>query len=240
MDLQLVNPTPKYAPPPLAQPPNSGFWHLGVSVAPPVGPPFVRPDPRRRRLLADLARLAAEIEAHDDVRRVTVYRAVLIPPLGRVDHPARFDVAVLIETTTPESLGSVTDSAPCQRLVAAAQAAGSVHAMASRCARSLGEVDRTRQGLFLFNHFVAEDPGVAVALWENLAGWYVAETGLDNSTLLSPVGSDDYTCINHARWDMSLPAFAARQFGKRSFFRYVLGNMRVNGTAAMPILYRLA
>jgi hypothetical protein len=46
--------------------------------------------------------------------------------------------------------------------------------------------------------------------------------------------------VNHARWDMSLPRFAARQFGKRTFYTYVLANLRANATAAMPILYHLA
>jgi hypothetical protein len=39
---------------------------------------------------------------------------------------------------------------------------------------------------------------------------------------------------------MSLPRFAVTQFGKRTFYSYVLANLRANGTASMPILYRLA
>jgi hypothetical protein len=50
----------------------------------------------------------------------------------------------------------------------------------------------------------------------------------------------DYVFVNHVRWDMSLPRFAATQFGKRTFYSYVLANLRANGTVAMPILYRLA
>lgn len=61
-----------------------------------------------------------------------------------------------------------------------------------------------------------------------------------NSTLLAPVDGDDYVFVNHARWDMSLPRFTAAQFGKRSFYSYVLANLRANATASMPILYRLA
>ena len=47
---------------------------------------------------------------------------------------------------------------------------------------------------------------------------------IDNSTLLGPVGPAGYVFVNHARWDMSLPRFAARQFGKRTFYACVLAN----------------
>ena len=80
----------------------------------------------------------------------------------------------------------------------------------------------------------------ALALACVFAAWYAVETGLDNSTLLGPTGPGDYVFVNHARWDLSLPGFAARQFGKRSFYSYVLANLHANGTASMPILYHLA
>ena len=70
--------------------------------------------------------------------------------------------------------------------------------------------------------------------------WYAVETDLDNSTLLGPVDKGDYVFVNHARWDMSLPWFAIKQFSKRTFYSYVLANMHANRTAAMPILYHLA
>ena len=46
--------------------------------------------------------------------------------------------------------------------------------------------------------------------------------------------------INHARWDGSLLAFAARQFAKKSFRSYMLANLDAHNVGAMPILYRLA
>jgi hypothetical protein len=60
------------------------------------------------------------------------------------------------------------------------------------------------------------------------------------ATQLEALPEDDYVLVNHARWDDSLPRFALRQFGRRSFYRYVLGNMRANHVGAMPLLYRLA
>ncbi|MGH3264276.1 MAG: hypothetical protein ACRDNS_20035 [Trebonia sp.] len=242
MELQILNPSPKYAPPEFVPPPSAGYLHIGAAVAPPVGPPFVRRDPRRTALLDRLKHIAADIERSPEVRSVTVYRAVLVPPAGRTTpHPARFDVAVLIETSSPEVLDEVRGSEPYRQLLAAITAVTTdVHAMAARCLRSLGEVDRRRPGLFLFNHFTAPHAEAATGLWEHLAGWYVAETGLDNSTLLAPIGASDYVFVNHARWDKSLPRFALEQFSKKTFRSYVRANLKANQVVAMPVLYRLA
>jgi hypothetical protein len=114
--------------------------------------------------------------------------------------------------------------------------------IAARNLKRVGDVDKTRPGTFLFNYFVGDDPAVVVRLWDYLAGWYQAETGMDNSTLLAPLEGEksDYVVINHARWDGSLLAFAARQFAKKSFRSYMLANLDAHNVGAMPILYRLA
>lgn len=238
MKLRLVNPDAKYAPPAFAPPPGWGYLHIAAAVAPPAGTPFVRRDSRRAALLAQLKQLGAELETLEAVRSITVYRGVLIAPAERV---ARFDVAVLIETTTIGGLDEVRAAEPYRRLLAAvSEQTSELHVMAARCLRSLGEVDRSRPGLFLFNHFACEDAEVAIELWEHLAGWYVCETGLDNSTLLTPISEADYVLVNHARWEMSLPRLAFEQFSKKTFRSYVTANLRANHTVAMPVLYRLA
>ncbi|MBS1884244.1 MAG: hypothetical protein JSS97_14960 [Actinobacteria bacterium] len=244
MELRIRNPDPRYAPPALGEPPRTGWLYIAASVAPPSGPPFVRRDAARSALLAQLSALAEEARVLPEVLRVSVYRAVLIAPVGReVSRPARFDVAVLVETASPELLATVRDAPPIARMPAAANDAGSVQVMAARCARFLGPVDRTRQGLFLFNHFAAADDevdlSVALSLWEHLAAWYAAETGLDNSTLLVPTGESDHLMVNHARWDIGLPRLAAAQFLKPSFRGYVQANLRAHHLVAMPALYRL-
>jgi hypothetical protein len=50
--------------------------------------------------------------------------------------------------------------------------------MAARNVRRSGDVDTSTDGLFLFNQFVADDPDVMLELWDYLAGWHAAETGL--------------------------------------------------------------
>ncbi|MDQ6637017.1 MAG: hypothetical protein M3Y62_04430 [Candidatus Dormibacteraeota bacterium] len=246
MEPTIVNPSPKWPPARLRDPLPFGYIHVAAAVQPPAqpGPPFPRPRARRKALLDRLKGLAADLMRLDEVEKATVYRAALVPPAGGgepASHPARFDVAALIETSSPSEIAKVQAAEPYQQLLEAVQeVAQYVHLMAARCTRLLGDVDKSRPGLFLFNHFTTEEPQVALELWERLAGWYAVETGLDNSTLLQPIGEADYVFVNHARWDQSLPRLMLEQFARPSFRSYVLANLRANRTVSMPVLYRLA
>jgi len=62
-----------------------------------------------------------------------------------------------------------------------------MHVVVTRNAKQGGDVEKTRDDLFLFNYFVADDANVTLGLWDYLAGRYETETGLDNSTLLVPL-----------------------------------------------------
>ena len=212
MDLKLVNPQAKYAKVTLIDPPPLGYIHLAAAVDPPSGPTAIPgKSPRKAALLIRLRSLARQLETLTTVERATIYRAILIAP------PAGFTKAGT-HVARYDVVALIETTSPAV----------------------LGEVDKTRQGLFLFNYFVADDAAVALQLWEHLAGWYAVETGLDNSTLLEPLGDADYVFVNHARWDDSLPRFLFRQLTKPSFRTYLLANLQANRTRAMPILYRLA
>jgi hypothetical protein len=95
-------------------------------------------------------------------------------------------------------------------------------------------------GLFLFNYFVADDPDAALQLWDHLAGWFMTETGIDNSTVLQPTGDSQYAFVNHARWDCGVPRLWLRMFTKPSFWSFVQKNLKDNRTGSMPTLCRLA
>jgi hypothetical protein len=247
MDLRIVNPQPKYPPVKLLDPPPFGYIQVAAAVRPPTGR-MPRPgrSPERTALISGLKPLASRLEEMASVVKATVYEAVLVPPPAgyarhTATHPARYDVVVLVETTSPEVIGDVQASEPYKLLLEAVEAAATdTHVMAARCTRYIGDVDKTRQGLFLFNFFVADDPKVALELWDHLAGWFVGATGLENSTVLEPIGDSDYVFVNHARWDIGIPQFMLRTFAKPSFRRFVATNQLVNRTGAMPILYRLA
>jgi hypothetical protein len=105
--------------------------------------------------------------------------------------------------------------------------------------RRMGPVDHHRRGVFLFNYFYA-DADLNLAAWQYTAGWFRDQTGLVNSTVLLPDHTSEprYRLVNHARWDRLWDVLPALLF-KRSFHSYVLEHFRVNGVAAMPVLYRL-
>jgi hypothetical protein len=149
----------------------------------------------------------------------------------------------LFQTTAPESAEKVRSTPAFRSLVEGLQRkAQSVRITEARNARRIDDVDTTRQGLFLFNHFAADDPQVMLQLWDYLAGWYEAETGLDNSVALTPLEGEhsDYAVINWARWDENPLKHFWHQLSKRSFWNYVTANLEANCAASMPIYCRLA
>ena len=251
MDLQIVNPDPKYSTVTLIPPTTLGYVHLAAEVRPPPRPgPVIRTPRQKAELIGGLKVLAGPLEQLAAVEKVTLYEAtVMAPPSGYVKQhkdqvrPARFDIVVLVETTAPETAREVQTTSAYQALhdLLSGQARR-LHVIAAHNLKRVGDVDKTRPGTFLFNYFVGDDPQVVVALWDYLAGWYQTETGMDNSTLLAPLEDQpsDYVVINHARWNGSLLGFAARQFTKKSFRTYMVANLDAHNVGAMPILYRLA
>ncbi|HEY7294831.1 MAG TPA: hypothetical protein VH916_07300 [Dehalococcoidia bacterium] len=247
--LHIVNPTPKYAPARLIEPTNSGYLHIAARVHPrPL--PFWPANQEKAALLTRIKRRAQRLQQHDAVREVTVFDAVASPPFGRLPyirerqdsiHPAQFDAAVLVEADSPAAVREVQQAADYQALLNTLRSdASDLHVLAARNAKRLGDVDHRRKDTFLFNHFVADDAGVMLELWDYLAGWYMAETGLDNSLLLVPLEGErsDYLAVNHASWHEGLLRVMWRQLTRPSFWSYVQANLAANHVGAMPVLYR--
>src|SRR5215831_12932155 len=110
MELAIVNPSPRWPSATLREPLPYGYIHLAAVVEPPrqPGPPFPGRSERETALLVRLKALAAELERLEPVLGATVYRAVPVPPVGdQTPHPARFDVAVLIEAGSPNEISEV-------------------------------------------------------------------------------------------------------------------------------------
>ncbi|MHC3467377.1 hypothetical protein ACYF6T_01555 [Streptomyces sp. 7R007] len=248
MSVTLVHPRPKFRPAPLTTPPPSGYLQLAAAVEPPAGGVGRPGHSRSKALLLDMLRAEAEdLASLSEVKRASVYAAAAVgPPSGWIPpeglHRAHYDVVVLVETRSPRDIGAVQDTVAYRHLRRRlADASADLHVMTARCGKCVTDVDRAQQGLFLFHYFVGEDPRRTAELWEHLAGWYAAETGLDNSVLLEPLdaGASDYCFVAHARWDLSLPAFALRQFSKPSFYRFLQPTLKENRTCATPVLHHL-
>lgn len=208
MELRIVNENPKYPPVKLIEPTTLGYIHL-AAVVQPRRAPFVPMGREKAQLLARLKHLAHQLEQLDMVEKVTVFDSIVMaPPSGYVKqhrdaiHLPRYDIVVLVETTSPETARQVQKMATYAALVSALRSkANDLHIVVARNFKRVGDVEKRRKGVFLFNYFVGEDPQVTLALWDHLAGWYAVETGMDNSMLLLPLEGErsDYTIINHAR-----------------------------------------
>ncbi len=220
----------RYPRPPFEEPVPDEYLYAGWTVDPPTHAPVVRSSARRDRVLDQCRALVREIETIDGVADATVFEAVIIPPIEGVP---RFDVTLLARATTPEVLAQVRSSRPWQQLDAD-------FVMAARNTRRIGDTERTRSATFLFNHFTAEDAAGAVEAWEELAGWYIAKTGADNSTLLQPSSEAPYAFINYVRLPHSAARFMLTQLSKPSFYTYVRRTLRNNGMIALPLLCKPA
>jgi hypothetical protein len=245
--LRISQASDTYSKATLVAPTGHGYIQLGAEVDRRL--PFLPASRTKKALLRACKALCDRLRRQEGVTDVTLFTAALIPPgkgallKQRPDvHIARFDIAILIETSTVAEAQSLRTGDAFGDLEACVRRAASyVHIVTARNARRIGPVDHTRKGIFLFNYFYADDLQQNLAVWEYTAGWFEQETGLDNSTLLEPLeGSpSQYTIINHCRWDGLRDILPSLAF-KPSFRSYILGNFEANNTAAIPILYRLA
>jgi len=86
----------------------------------------VLPSPRRSTLIRELAPLVNRLTALPDVQRVTLFRAVVMPPTARFSaylkgepslQIANFDVITLLETTSAERARQIQQVEPFTSLV---------------------------------------------------------------------------------------------------------------------------
>jgi hypothetical protein len=249
---RIINTDPAYPKSALIEPSTHGYLYIAAGVHP-GSAPFVLPSAERSSVLVRMKELSREIERNDTVVKASVFRAIAKPPTARFSSYLKersalmqipdFDVFALVETTSPETARGMRESPEVEALLnALASNAEQVVCMTARNGKRIADVDATRQGLFLFNHFVADDPGVMLDLWDYLAGWYMAETGLDNSVGLVPLNGEDsdYVIVNWARWDEHPISHFWHQLSKRSFRSYVVANLEENHAASIPIYCRLA
>jgi hypothetical protein len=246
-DFTYVDVGRRFPPAKLVEPTTSGYLLLAAEVD--RRPMFLPNSRAKRRLLRRAGGLLAALRTDERVLDVNLFDGILAPARPgevlkhRPDVPiARFDLAVLAETTTPQAAAELEDEPPWKELAGVIQAASRRgYRLRAHNVRRMGPVDHRRQGVFLFNYFYADRTDLNLAAWQYTAGWFRDQTGLDNSTVLLPDDTSEprYRLVNHARWDRLRDVLPALIF-KRSFHTYVLEHFRVNQVAAMPVLYRLA
>ena len=248
-DLRVLESHQRFPEVRLIEPSTSGFVLIAAEID--RRPPILGSSRRKRRLLAECKALCRDLRREAGVVDAAVFRAIVVPPGGggpylrrrrEPAHLARFDVAILIETESLHKADVIRRNARYRELERQIRnTARFVYETTATNVKRIGPVDHTRDGVFLFNYFVAERREQNIAVWHYTAGWFQQETDLDNSTVLLPTNGtpSEYTLINHCRWNRLRDVLPSLIF-KRSFRTYVLAHFDLNDTAPMPVLYRLA
>ena len=217
----------------------------------------------KKRILRQVKEFANQLMSDDstikNVVETTLFKATVISPgqdyFETVKQPPdvpqpMFDVVVLVEFESVDAARIFHNSEECKNEIEKYEKDGDVKRVMvvvgsnARRMGPTGDVDHSKDGCFLFNYFFADKVEQNLKIWEYTAGWYVDETGLDNSTSILPETDTDvkncpHTVINHCRWDSLKNVLLALLF-KKSFKTFVLANFEANNTAHKPILYCLA
>jgi hypothetical protein len=231
----------------LVEPTRSGYLLVAAEID--RRPMFLPNSRTKRALVRSVMELLPALRADERVLEAVAFDGLLAPARpGEVlkDRPevpiARFDLAVLVETSTLETAEALEREEPWTTLARMIEARSRrSYRLRAHNVRRMGPVDHRRNGVFLFNYFFADRTDLNLAAWQYTAGWFRDQTGLDNSTVLLPDATSEprYRLVNHARWDHLWNVVPALIF-KRTFRTYVLRHFAANGVAAQPVLYRLA
>lgn len=232
-------------------PNTSGYVLLLAEIEKPLP---IKPNSKAKKaVIAKAKTLCQQLNQLDEVVSAHVLDAFIIPPGNKPgrqilerDHPdihiARYDLVVQIETKDLALISTLQNNSTFIELHDLLKDAASHFRMVvASNARKIGEVDKNRKGVFLYNFFYAKDREAVLPVWEYTGRWFTNKTGLDNSTLLRPVDDVpcDYAVINHCRWDSPVDIMPHLIF-RPSLKPYVLGNFTANDIVAIPILYKLA
>jgi len=247
--MKIVNSHLQYPKAELISPNSKGYIHIGVEIDYSPFPFFLSTSKKKKEIISRANETVKEIRALGGVEVVSLFQAVIMPPARQsyLDsikdkiHVAKFDVAILIETENIDSAKNLRENQKLNQLIEYFEKNASyTHVTVLENAKRINEVDKSRQGIFLFNYFFAEDTNELLPVWEYTAGWFTTNAGLDNSTLLMPLQGYDskYGVINHCRWD-KLSYILPKLIFKKTIRSYVTANFIANKIASMPILYKL-
>ena len=232
-------------------PNTTGYIHLAAEIERTLP---IKPNSKtKKELIARAWQLRSRLSELEEVVSAHILDAFVIPPGNKPGrkileknnpdvHIPAYDLVVQIETTSVETAKALQGNSLFKELFnLLKQAALYFHSFVAKNVKKIGEVDKTRPGVFLYNYFFADDLDVVLPVWEYTGRWFVNKTGLDNSTLLMPVEDEpcEYAVINHCRWDRPIDIIPHLIF-RPSLRAYVLGNFTANNIVAIPILYKLA
>jgi len=239
---------------------TSGYIHLAAEIERPH--PLRKPSKNKREIIKQVKQFASELLTQPGVLRADVFNAFIIPPNAEKEcrqaikekgyefHIAKFDLAVLVECKDVETASKVRESDVFKELHALLnEKAAYTHCITAINPICIDDVDKSRNGIFLFNHFYSDGVSknedgamdVVIGTWEYTAGWWTKKANLTNSTPFAPIEGEtsEYAIINHCRWNRLIDVLPSLIF-RPTLMSFVIANFTANRMVAMPILYKLA
>jgi hypothetical protein len=206
------------------------FGYAAWSVDPVRIGPFVRRSARRRRTISDLSTIAAELVQRPEVTGVRLFEAVFIPPLRAIPE---YDVVMLAQAATRQT---ATDLLGDPRLISTEPATRFLALNAAR----FGVTDNgDPRASILLNHFTGRSTRpAAVQAWRTISAWFVAKTGIDNSTLLQTEDCAPFLLVNYARLPAGVVSFLLNQLLRPSFYRHVRAPLARDRLTSLPLFVR--
>ena len=220
----------KYQQPPYGEPLSSSFVYAAWSIDPLRVGPFVRASAVRAQQIDKIRGVAPELAQRADVEGVRVFEASFLPPLPGMP---KYDVVMLVRARTGEGAADIRDDAQLRGL-------GPATVFSATNAASFGDTETSGSGVnILLNHFVGPtDRSAAVDTWRQISGWYVAKTGVDNSTLLCAEEDAPYVVVNYVRIPGAVVSFMLQQVLRPSFYRYVRALLKGHRLTSLPLFVR--
>jgi hypothetical protein len=219
-----------YPEPGFTEPFTDFFGYVAWSVDPVRTGPFVRSSAPRRRRIEEITAIAARAAQRSEVISVRVFEATFIPPLRSMP---KYDVVLLARAATRDVATDIIHDSHLSNTKPA------VRFLAANAAR-FGLTDNgDPRADILLNHFTgqAARPS-AVRAWRTISAWFVAKTGIDNSTLLQTEDSAPFLLVNYARLPTGVVGFLLNQLLRPSFHRYVRGILTGNHLTSLPLFVR--
>ena len=249
-EINVVNKDLKFPQVSLIEPLKSGFILIAAEVDKKTS--FWGESNAKKSLIKKIKTLALVMQSNENVLEFTLFKASLFPP-GRSGEylkklnmankiHTQYDVVLLIELSSVEKIAEIKNSEVFASIMDTFESLSTYHFIfGAKNLRRIGNVNHKKNGVFLFNFFVAKNKAQNLGIWEYTAGWFQDQTNLTNSTLFDSVDSaeDTYSVINHCRWNAFFDILPSLIF-KKTFKTYVLDNFEANEVAAIPILYKLA
>jgi hypothetical protein len=182
-DFTYVDTGRRFPEAPLMDPTSSGYL---LSAADVDRRPMFLPDSRRkRRVVRDLKQAVSTLRTDERVIEVNVFDGILAAARpGKIleERPgvptARFDVAVLLEASSPATATELEREETWTQVLQAMQARSrTTYRLRAHNIRRMGPVDHSTPGVFLINYFYADRTDLNLAAWQYTAGWFHDQKG---------------------------------------------------------------